>query len=214
MVRRRSRLKEDQVERLLACFVDGTPARPAARIAGVNRHTARLYYHRLRETIAGRIDRSALHGGAFGAAGLGADDADPAARPPGTPGATPLFGVLERGGQIRIVPIDDRPATPDPHGALPFDAIVLAHDLSSRAGAPRALHRRPGIVLHEQVGRDPVRRKAIRVFWNRTLRHLSRFNGVPARHLYLYLKECEWRFGTQADEPPLRTLRSWVRDAC
>jgi transposase len=53
----RSRLTHAQTERLLEHFVAGTPARPAAELVGVNRHTARLFYHRLRECIARRLAR-------------------------------------------------------------------------------------------------------------------------------------------------------------
>jgi transposase len=55
---RRSRLSARQNERLLEHFVAGTPARTAAELAGVNRNTATLFYHRLREIIAERMDKS------------------------------------------------------------------------------------------------------------------------------------------------------------
>ena len=58
MRRRRSRLTDRQSERLLEHFVAGTPARPAAELAGVNRNTARLFYHRLRERIAQRLGQA------------------------------------------------------------------------------------------------------------------------------------------------------------
>ena len=49
--RRRSRLaKSIQVE-LLKYFCAGTTARSAAELAGVNRNTAILFFHKLREVI-------------------------------------------------------------------------------------------------------------------------------------------------------------------
>jgi len=31
-------------------------------------------------------------------------------------------------------------------------------------------------------------------FWDQAKRHMRRFNGIPAKHFPLFLKECEWRF--------------------
>ena len=53
---KRSKLSEKQSRRLLEHFVAGTPARTAADLAGVNKNSAVLYYHRLREIIAARIE--------------------------------------------------------------------------------------------------------------------------------------------------------------
>ena len=38
--------------KLLEMFVGGVPARTAAELVGVNRHSATLFYHKLREIIA------------------------------------------------------------------------------------------------------------------------------------------------------------------
>src|SRR6185436_1564604 len=52
---RRSRLSDEQTRRLLEHFVAGTPARVAAELVRVNRNTATLFYHRMRELIAQRL---------------------------------------------------------------------------------------------------------------------------------------------------------------
>jgi len=57
--RRRSRLPFGTRVRLLKHFVGGTPARTAAGLVGVNRHTATLFFHKLREIIAARIAEDA-----------------------------------------------------------------------------------------------------------------------------------------------------------
>jgi transposase len=49
---RRSKLTEEQTRRLLEHFVAGTPARTAAELVHVNRNTATLFYHKMRELIA------------------------------------------------------------------------------------------------------------------------------------------------------------------
>jgi len=53
--RRRSRLPASIQDELIKQFVAGSTARSAAELAGVNRHTARLYFHKLREVIAERL---------------------------------------------------------------------------------------------------------------------------------------------------------------
>src|SRR5665811_1622625 len=56
MVRRRSRLPTSLQEELVKYFVGGTTARSAALLTGVNRHTATLFFRKLREVIAQRLD--------------------------------------------------------------------------------------------------------------------------------------------------------------
>ena len=59
---KRSKLSEKQSARLLEHFVAGTPARTAADLVGVNKRAA-LYYRRLREIIAARVeDESPISG--------------------------------------------------------------------------------------------------------------------------------------------------------
>src|ERR1700722_7820760 len=53
--RRRSWLGLEVQRALLMQFVAGTPARMAAELTGVNRNTATLFYHKLRELIAAKL---------------------------------------------------------------------------------------------------------------------------------------------------------------
>jgi transposase len=105
--RRRSRLPIFQQQNLLAHFVAGTPARTAALLAGVNRHTATLFFHKLREVIyvhlaaeaveqlggEVEIDESYFGGHRKGKRGRGAG------------GKVPVFGLLKRGGKVYTVVI-------------------------------------------------------------------------------------------------------------
>lgn len=89
-------------------FVAGVPARTAAELTGVNRNTAILYYHKLREIIADRlaedapfldgeieVDESYFGGRRKGKRGRGAA------------GKVPVFGLLKRGGKVHAVMIPD-----------------------------------------------------------------------------------------------------------
>ena len=59
--RRRSRLSGKRPGRVIEVFVVGATASAAAEMAGVNRHTARTFYHPVRQLIASKLpsyDRS------------------------------------------------------------------------------------------------------------------------------------------------------------
>lgn len=39
---------------------------------------------------------------------------------------------------------------------------------------------------------------------------LRKYNGIPSKHFFLFLKECEFRFNYGSPRQQLVTLRSWV----
>jgi transposase len=92
-------------EELVKSFVGGATARSAALLTGVNRHTATLFFRKLREVIAQRLDEEApeLLGGEveidesyFGGSRKGK-------RGRGAGGKVPVFGLLKRGGKVHAV---------------------------------------------------------------------------------------------------------------
>ena len=48
-------------------------------------------------------------------------------------------------------------------------------------------------------------------FWNQAKRHMRKFNGIPAKHFPLFLKECEWRFNNPNQKAKLKHLKQWVK---
>ena len=96
---RRSRLRGKQQGRLIDLFVAGATARAAAEIAGVNRNTARTFYHRLRQLIASKLPSYDLSGEVeadesyFGGMRKGQ-------RGRAAAGKVPVFGLLKRGGKV------------------------------------------------------------------------------------------------------------------
>ena len=46
-------------------------------------------------------------------------------------------------------------------------------------------------------------------FWNQAQRVLRKYNGIPAKSFYLFLKECEFRFNYDSPKQQLSTLRKW-----
>jgi transposase len=103
---RKSRLYWAVKRRLIEHFVSGSTARTAASLVGVNKNTAALYFHRLREIIAQEsedasplfgeieVDESYFGGHRKGKRGRGAA------------GKVPVFGLLKRGGKVyaKVIP--------------------------------------------------------------------------------------------------------------
>ncbi len=56
MNRRRSKISGYKQNKLLGLFVGGVTARAAAALTGINRHTATLYYQKIRAMIAQAIE--------------------------------------------------------------------------------------------------------------------------------------------------------------
>ena len=49
-------------------------------------------------------------------------------------------------------------------------------------------------------------------FWNQTKRHLRKYNGIPKKNFYLFLKECEWRFNIGSPKSLLNDLKSILKE--
>lgn len=180
----RSRLSGRQRARLLEHFVAGTPARSAAQLVGVNRNTSRLFYHRLRELIARRLGEASPPGGARAAAG------------PPSAARAPSFAVFKRDGKVFTAPL---PVRGQP------DALIHDDAPQARASVSAAQLR---LSRADPRSRAPV--DSIDNFWSQAQRHLRKYNGIPRRHLELFLKECEWRFNYGPTAQLLDTLARWI----
>jgi transposase len=108
MVRRRSRLSRSIQLELIKYFCAGVTARSAAELTGVNRHTATLFFHKLREIIYEELTREEtpmlsgevkLDESYFGGRRKGK-------RGRGAAGKIPVFGLLKRNGYVhaRMIP--------------------------------------------------------------------------------------------------------------
>jgi transposase len=210
---RRSRLSWSIQQRLIEHFVSGSTARTAASLVGVNKSTAAFYYHRLREIIAlesedasplfGQIevDESYFGGYRKGKRGRGAG------------GKIPVFGLLKCGGKLyaKIIPdakgktlkaiIEDK--------VVP-DSIVYSDTFSSYNVLDVSSFKHYRINHSELFSDHKNNINGIENFWNQTKRHMRRFNGIPATHFHLYLKECEWRFNTPQPKQQQTKLIQWA----
>ena|ERR1043166_405804 len=212
---KRSKLSEKQTGRLCEHFVAGTPARTAAALVGVNKNTAALFFHRLREIVAARIeDECPVHGEIeidecyFGGVRKGK-------RGRGAAGKVPVFGILKRRGRVytKMIP-NARAATLMPiiKAKIRADSIVYSdafgtYDVLDVSGFHhhRINHRETFVA---GAGRHI---NGIENFWNQAKRHLRKYNGVPRHHFHLFIKECEWRFNYGSPDQLLNTLNAWIR---
>ena len=93
------------------------------------------------------------------------------------------------------------------------DSIVYTDTLSSYNALDVSAFKHYRI-HHSQLFSDHKNHiNGIENFWNQAKRHLRRFNGIPAAHFHLFLKECEWRFNYGPPKKLLKTLKSWVANA-
>ena len=124
MARRRCRLSSYQQSKLLEMFVAGATARTAADLVGVNRHSATLFYHKIRDMIACELEDESPFSGEievdesyFGGHRKGN-------RGRGAAGKVPVFGILKRRGKVftkviadassaTLIPIIERKVWPD-----------------------------------------------------------------------------------------------------
>lgn len=211
---RRSRLTDEQSERLLEHFVAGTPARPAAELIGVNRNTARLYYHRLREIIAKHLARPGIHPQEIAAAmdrGAGANRRALVRR---QAVQTPVFGLFVHHGKVLTVPVRDgwSESPPSvPATKMRLDAIVYADSSADcRALDVSGLHHRR-VDESSRLSRGRPRIDQVENFWSQAKRHLRRYNAIPRGHLHLFLKECEWRFNYGPPAHLQKVLKAWIK---
>jgi len=217
----RSRLSSELNRRLLEHFVAGTPARTAAELIGIHRNSATLFFHRLREVIAARLDNSDMSSTksaleieiefeigvhVFGGAGM--------LRPAhGAGGKVAVIGLLRRGGRIYTEVLPDAACATLAsilRGHLDAGAVVYA-DRPTVHQALDALG-----VRHYKIDRGGPcsgRRahiSGIENFWSQAERHFRHYNGIPAHRFVLFLKECEWRFNYGSPKQLLATLTEWI----
>jgi transposase len=210
MRRERSKLTDEQSRRLTEHFVAGTPARTAAELVGVNRNTARLFYHRVRELIAQRL----AHDNPFDGEPLEVAESEVEQRTSHRSASKmPVFALLKHGGKVYTAMVLQARAETPPAQPARFrpDAIVYADPPTAGdvLGVSRFQHRRVhhrGSALPPPAGIDSIEN-----FWNQAKRHMRRYNGIPRRHLHLFVKECEWRFNYGSPKQLLVNLKYWTR---
>ena len=127
---------------------------------------------------------------------------------------TPVFGILKRGGRVctKMIP-NAQMATllPIIQAKVELDSVVYtdafgSYDILDVSGFHH--HR----INHSKAfSSGPGRHiNGIENFWNQSKRVLRKYNGIPRKHFFLFLKECEFRFNYGTPRQQLATLRTWL----
>ena len=213
-VRRRSRLRASIQNELIKYFCAGVTARSAAELTGINRNSAILFFHKLREVIFEQLalETPELLGGEvevdesyFGGARKGK-------RGRGAAGKVPVFGLLKRNGRVyvAIIPnVSSATLFPIIRDKIRPNSIVYTDSFSSydTLDVSEFHHVR---INHSELFADQANHiNGIENFWNQAKRHLRSFNGIPSQHFHLFIKECEWRFNNRPVANLTKLLSKW-----
>jgi transposase len=179
----------------------------------INRHTVRLYYHKVRQNIAKQLEaQNVLFSGEvevdesyFGGVRKGK-------RGRGAAGKVPVFGLLKRGGRVYTVPLNDTKAKtlmPILRGKIRPDSIVYTDSYRSYNVLDVSEFHHLRINHAERFADEKNHINGIENFWNQAKRWLCRYNGIPKKHFPLFLKEAKFRFNFGSPKQQLNTLCLW-----
>ena len=210
MRRRHCRISIYKQSKLLEMFVGGIPARTDAELTGVNRHSATLFYQKIRQMIAYELDDDTPFAGEieldesyFGGHRKGN-------RGRGAAGKVPVFGLLKRKGKVYTQVIPDassKTLIPIITNKLRPDSVVYTDSWKAydAIDVTQFHHFR---INHRELFADKQNHiNGIENFWNQAKRHMRKFNGVPKETFGLFLKECEWRFNNPDPQSQLKQLK-------
>jgi transposase len=132
----------------------------------------------------------------------------------GAAGKVPVFGILKRGGKVYTQIIENTRTNtlmPIIRSKIKPDSIVYTDSYRSynALDISEFKHYR---INHSAVfaeGRNHI--NGIENFWNQAKRVLRKYNGIPAKHFYWFLKESEFRFNYGTHQQQFITLKRWCR---
>lgn len=211
---KRCRLKDRDQRKLLEFFVAEVTARAAADLMGLQVNTAALFYRKIRIVIAEKLEAEAsaftgeieLDESYFGGVRKGK-------RGRGAQGKVPVFGILKRGGKVYTQVIRNTKTDtlmPIIRQKIKPDSVVYTDSYRSynALDVSEFKHYRINHSLLFADGRNHI--NGIENFWNQAKRVLRKYNGIPAKQFYGFLKECEFRFNYGSHKEQLKTLKKWT----
>lgn len=208
------RLSDNRQRKLLEYFVLEVTARAAADLTEIQANTAALFYRKIRMIIAEKLETEAseftgeieLDESYFGCIRKGK-------RGRGAAGKVPVFGILKRGGKVYTKIIDNTKADtlmPIIRQKIKPDSVVYTDSFRSynALDVSEFKHYR---INHSELFADKKNHiNGIENFWNQAKRVLRKYNGIPVKHFYLFLKECEFRFNYGTHKKQFITLKKWA----
>ncbi|MNV56289.1 ISXO2-like transposase domain protein [compost metagenome] len=208
------RISKIQQIKLLELFVAQATARTASDLVGIHRNSAALYYHKLRQLIAIKMGEAEPEMAVFECDESYFGGARKGRRGRGAAGKVCVFGILKRGGKVYALPVADatsKTLLTALKTRVKADSVVYTDSLASYniLDISGFKHRR---VNHSKtfVTRRGNHINGIENFWNQSKRVLRKYNGVPRKNFFLFLKECEFRFNYGTPRQQLATLLLWL----
>ena len=196
----RSKISESKIRQLLKHFALDLDAQRIAVLCNLNRNTVNRYLNMIRIRIAefceqnspfrGEIEVDESYFGARRQKGK---------RGRGAYGKTPVFGILQRGGEVytEIVP-NCAKATLQAiiRGKVSPESIIHSDQWRGYNGLVDIGYEKHYRVKHgdDEFVNNKSHINGIESFWSYSKRRLQKFHGVPQNTFYLHLKECEFRF--------------------
>jgi len=196
----RSKISASKIRQLLKHFALDLDAQRIAVLCNLNRNTVNRYLNMIRIRIAefceqnspfrGEIEVDESYFGARRQKGK---------RGRGAYGKTPVFGILQRGGEVytEIVP-NCAKATLQAiiRGKVSPESIIHSDQWRGYNGLVDIGYEKHYRVKHSnnEFVNNKSHINGIESFWSYSKRRLQKFHGVPQNTFYLHLKECEFRF--------------------
>jgi len=205
-------LSDWKLEQIAELFWLEVPAARAAKKVGAHPNTVAKYYHRIRQRITEerRRELKKLEGPVeadesyFGGVRQGK-------RGRGAAGKIPVFGLLKRGGEVRVI-LPERCDGEQLIGAImanvELDSIVYTDGYSAynKLSLKGFHHQRVNHAETFTDGRSHI--NGIENFWGYAKRRLKVYHGGFKRNFHLFIREMEFRFNHRNDPDMLTYLKS------
>ena len=205
--------RKKQLE-LMKLFIAEVTARTAGELVGVNRRTAILFYHKLREIIAVNLE---IENQEYFAGEIEVDESyfggvRKGKRGRGAAGKVAVFGLLKRGGKVYTKVISDaksKTLIPILQRKILPDSIVYTDCFKSYNALDVSEFKHYRINHSKLFANKHNHINGIENFWNQAKRTLRKYNGIPRKSFPLFLKECEFRFNYGSPKQQLEVLKTW-----
>ena len=212
---RKGRLPNETVKEIVRLFWLLVPAARVARDLGVNRKTVLRYYTLLRERIAFERDKELeqlageveVDESYFGGVRKGK-------RGRGAAGKVPVFGLLKRNGEVRVV-FPERLDRKTLQGAIkqhvkPQSWVYSdGYQVYDRLDIEGFKHVR--ISHDETFGNGKAHINGIENFWGFAKRRLKMYHGGFKKNFPLFIREMEFRFNRRNDSEVVTYLLKLIK---
>lgn len=197
---------------MVRLFEQEVPALACAKDLELNRNTVNRFYRMFREALtlqaaprlSGEVeaDESYFGGRRKGKRGRGAAC------------KVPVFGIIERGGKVRVQAVPDVRAETllrQTVKTVKRGSLIYTDRFRSYNGLVAHGFRHQRIDHSKRFANGKVYINGIEGFWSYAKERLQKYHGVSSRHFPLYLKELEVRYNSRGDDFLRLVLASLVK---